>query len=51
MTEIMKESFFYISDRETSKRVFQLSVERTVIETSSFCNRRCSYFRTPPSIG
>ena len=43
MTVLAKEHFFRISNETTSRELFKVSVHRVMVETSSFCNRRCSY--------
>lgn len=37
------EMYREITDREESKRVFAMTVNRVEMETHSYCNRRCSY--------
>jgi radical SAM protein with 4Fe4S-binding SPASM domain len=40
---IGQSAFVPITDRETAKQLFQMSVIRVEIETHSYCNRRCDY--------
>ena len=43
MAKLAKEHFYKIDDPATARALFKYAVNNLSIETSSFCNRRCSY--------
>lgn len=43
MAALVQELFYPISDPGITRALFKACVERVMVETSSFCNRRCSY--------
>jgi hypothetical protein len=46
MAALLPELFSPISDPQKTRAMFKACVERVMVETSSYCNRRCSYCPT-----
>src|ERR1700682_1946047 len=46
MAALVPELFHPISDPQRTRAIFKACVERVMVETSSYCNRRCSYCPT-----
>ncbi len=43
MTILSHEHFFKCDNPATAKQLFKISIQRIILEVSSYCNRRCGY--------